>query len=240
MVAVAVSVEGVGTRCSLLLGRRPRSHRTIRPTIGLSTTDGRVRIGMIRLPCGAVSSGVRTGWAIRGQPVSQLTSRYAESAHSHTDTFESRRQDPRRGDHSQRPVEGTTSMTDVRDLGAVAARYWWVLLVRGILLIALGIMMISWPEATLVVLLVLFGAYLIVDGVLYLGEGMAERRAGRSSGGFFVQGVLAVVVGIAVIVWPEAAASVGIWVLAFWAILAGIAGIAGGLGSVSYTHLRAH
>jgi len=121
-------------------------------------------------------------------------------------------------------------MTDARDLGAVAARYWWVLLVRGLLLIALGIMMIAWTEATLVVLLVLFGAYLIVDGVMSLGEGMAERRAGRSSGGFLFQGVLAVVVGIAVIVWPEAAVSVGIWVLAFWAILAGIVGIAGGLG----------
>ena len=37
-------------------------------------------------------------------------------------------------------------MTDVRDLGAVAARYWWVLLVRGLLLIALGIMMFAWPK----------------------------------------------------------------------------------------------
>jgi len=68
MVAVAVSAEKfstekfgterVGARCPLLLGRRPGSLRTIRPTIALSTTDGRVRIGMIRVPCGAVSSGV--------------------------------------------------------------------------------------------------------------------------------------------------------------------------------------
>src|SRR5664279_675753 len=215
MVAVAVSVEGVGTRCSLLLGRRPRSHRTIRPTIGLSTTDGRVRIGMIRLPCGAVSSGVRTGWAIRGQPVSQLTSRYAESAHSHTDTFESRRQDPRRGDHSQRPVEGTTSMTDVRDLGAVAARYWWVLLVRGILVLV-------WPQATATVVVWVIAFWAILAGIAGIAGGLGLRKQPDSGWVWFLAwGVLALVFGIAMLFDPTVGLTV-IWLIAIWAIIAGL------------------
>ncbi len=121
-------------------------------------------------------------------------------------------------------------MTDVRDLGAVAARYWWVLLVRGILLIALGIMIFAWPKATVLVIIWLFAAYLIVDGVMALAEGFGERRAGQPSGWFFVHGVLAIGFGIVVLVWPSATATVLVWVIAFWAILAGIAGIAGGLG----------
>ena len=120
-------------------------------------------------------------------------------------------------------------MTGVQDVGAVAARYWWVLLVRGILLIALGIMMVTWPQATVLVILVLFAAYLIVDGVMALAEGFTERREGRPSGWFFTQGVLAIIAGIVVLVWPSATATVVVWVIAFWAILAGITGIVGGL-----------
>ena len=121
-------------------------------------------------------------------------------------------------------------MTDVRNLGAVAARYWWVLLVRGILLIALGIMIFAWPKATVLVILWLFAAYLIVDGIMALAEGFGERRDGQPSTWFFIHGVLAIAFGIAVLVWPSATATVVVWVIAFWAILAGIAGIAGGLG----------
>ena len=83
-------------------------------------------------------------------------------------------------------------MTDVRNLGAVAARYWWVLLVRGILLIALGIAMFAWPKATVLVIIWLFAAYLIVDGVMAMVEGFGERRAGQPSTWFFIHGVLAI------------------------------------------------
>ena len=40
-------------------------------------------------------------------------------------------------------------MTTVRGMGTIAAKYWWVLLVRGIILILLGIAMFAWPKATL-------------------------------------------------------------------------------------------
>ena len=94
-------------------------------------------------------------------------------------------------------------MTDVRDLGAVAARYWWLLLVRGILLIVLGIMMLAWPQATVLVFAVLFAAYLLVDGVLEIVQGFEDRQAGQPSAGNFTIGILAIVFGIVVLVWPH-------------------------------------
>lgn len=120
-------------------------------------------------------------------------------------------------------------MTTVRGMGTIAAKYWWVLLVRGILLVILGILMLAWPQATLTVFVVLFAAYLFVDGVMNIFEGFSERRAGEPSGWSFVSGALAIVFGIVVLVWPRGVATVFVYIIAFWAILAAIAGIAAGL-----------
>ncbi len=120
-------------------------------------------------------------------------------------------------------------MTTVRGMGTIAAKYWWVLLVRGILLVILGILMFAWPQATLTVFVVLFAAYLFVDGVMNIFEGFSERKAGEPSGWSFVSGALAIIFGIVVLVWPDTVGKVLMYIIAIWAILAAIAGIAAGL-----------
>ena len=120
-------------------------------------------------------------------------------------------------------------MTTVRGLGSVAAKYWWVLLVRGILIVLLGIAMLAWPKATLTVFVVLFAAYLIVDGIMAIFQGFSQRRDGEPSGWSFAQGVLAILFGIAVLVWPDTVGKVIMYIVAIWAILAAIGGIAAGL-----------
>ena len=119
-------------------------------------------------------------------------------------------------------------MTTIQGIGTVAAKYWWVLLVRGILIVALGIAMLAWPEQALSVFKVLFVAYLFVDGILDIAQGFSERDMGQPSGWSFTQGALAIIFGIVVLVWPEATATVFVYLIGFWAILAGIAGIAAG------------
>ena len=119
-------------------------------------------------------------------------------------------------------------MTTVRGMGTIAAKYWWVILVRGIILVLLGIAMFAWPKATLLVFVVLFAAYLFVDGIMAIFQGFSQRRDGEPSGWSFTQGVLAILFGIAVLVWPDTIGKVIIYLIAIWAILAGIGGIAGG------------
>lgn len=120
-------------------------------------------------------------------------------------------------------------MTSVQGMGKIAAKYWWLLLLRGILLIGLGIMMIAWPQATVLVFAVLFAAYLIVDGVLNIFQGFQDRKAGQPSAGNFTIGILAIVFGIIVLVWPHGVGTAIVILIAIWAILAAIAGIAAGL-----------
>ena len=106
-------------------------------------------------------------------------------------------------------------------LGLVA-RDWWVFAVRGIAAIVFGVLAFIWPEATLTVLVFLFGAYVLVDGVSLLialarGDAVARRHAWAVG----IMGVLGIVAGVVTFVWPGLTALSLLYLVAFWAIATG-------------------
>jgi uncharacterized membrane protein HdeD (DUF308 family) len=106
-------------------------------------------------------------------------------------------------------------------LGLVS-RNWWVFAIRGIAAIVFGILAFIWPAMTLTVLVLLFGAYVLVDGVALLvalvrGDALA-RRHGWAVG---VIGVLGIVVGVGTFAWPGLTALSLLYLVAFWATLTG-------------------
>ena len=119
--------------------------------------------------------------------------------------------------------------TDVRGMGQLAARYWWVILVRGIILILLGMAMLIWPTQTVLVFAIIFVAYLLVDGLMSIFQGFSDRNQGGSGAGDFVVGGLAIAAAVVILVWPKESGTVIAVLVAIWAILAGISGVAGGL-----------
>jgi uncharacterized membrane protein HdeD (DUF308 family) len=107
-------------------------------------------------------------------------------------------------------------------LGMVA-RDWWVFGIRGIAAIAFGILAFIWPERTLAVLVLLFGAYVLVDGVALLvalvrGDPVARRHGWAVA----IMGVLGIVAGVATFMWPGLTALSLLYVVAFWAIATGV------------------
>jgi hypothetical protein len=56
------------------------------------------------------------------------------------------------------------------------SRYWWVLLLRGILAILFGVAAFIWPGPTIAVLVLLFGAYALVDGIFAVIAGIQQYR----------------------------------------------------------------
>ncbi len=106
-------------------------------------------------------------------------------------------------------------------LGLVA-REWWLFAIRGVAALVFGILAFIWPEATLTVLVFLFGAYVLVDGVALLvalvrGDPVARRHAWAV--GFI--GVLGIVAGVVTFVWPNLTAMSLLYIVAFWAIATG-------------------
>jgi uncharacterized membrane protein HdeD (DUF308 family) len=107
-------------------------------------------------------------------------------------------------------------------LGLVA-RDWWVFAIRGIAAIAFGILAFIWPGTTLSVLVLLFGAYVLVDGVALLvalvrGDAVARRHGWAVA----IMGVLGIGAGVVTFMWPGLTALSLLYVAAFWAIATGV------------------
>jgi uncharacterized membrane protein HdeD (DUF308 family) len=65
------------------------------------------------------------------------------------------------------------------------AKCWWLLLLRGLAAIVFGVLAFLWPGLTLVTLVLLYGAFALVDGVLRLSlllpAAPSRSRPGGSS-----------------------------------------------------------
>ncbi len=95
---------------------------------------------------------------------------------------------------------------------------WWVFMLRGVLVAALGISALIWPTLTLEILVLLVGAYLIADGVM--GLVLSFRRPGASGG--LLQPVVSAVVGLILVFWPSQSARTLLMVLGAGALFIGI------------------
>jgi uncharacterized membrane protein HdeD (DUF308 family) len=111
------------------------------------------------------------------------------------------------------------------------ARNWWLLLLRGIASVVFGILAFIWPGITLFALVLLYGAYALVDGILAIAAAIKGR--GRAPTGWLVLvGVLGIAAGIVTFVWPAITTFALLVLIGIWSILHGILEVVGAI------HLR--
>lgn len=105
-------------------------------------------------------------------------------------------------------------------------RNWWVMALRGVLAIIIGIIAFSWPRITLVALVWLWGSYALADGVFALIA--AVRAAGRQQRWVMLvlRGMTGIAAGIIAFAWTGMTAVVLVYLIAAWAIVSGIFEIA--------------
>jgi uncharacterized membrane protein HdeD (DUF308 family) len=107
--------------------------------------------------------------------------------------------------------------------GTVAlARWWWTFLVRGLLAIAFGVLAFFAPGLGIAVLVGLFAAWALIDGVTSLATGIGGRNRDKSWWLEILEGVVSIIAGIIALVFPVLAAEVLVIIIAAWAIVTGI------------------
>lgn len=102
------------------------------------------------------------------------------------------------------------------------AQNWWLLAVRGAAAILFGIAAFLWPGLTLAVLVLLFGAYALVDGIFAVIAGFTARGENERWWMMILVGIAGIIVGILTFFWPGMTAFVLLIFIAAWAIITGI------------------
>jgi len=98
-------------------------------------------------------------------------------------------------------------------------RNWWIPVVRGALGILFGILVFAYPSAAVAAFVYLFGAYMLVDGIVALGFAFDVNR-GR--GWLILSGIAGIAAGILTFMNPSATAVALVYIAAAWAIVTGI------------------
>lgn len=101
---------------------------------------------------------------------------------------------------------------------------WYVLGARGVVAAVFGVVVLFWPGITVAAVAAVFGAFALIEGVLTIGTALAgSSRDDRSVIGF--EGIIDVIAGGMILVWPDITAQALIFVLAAWAVATGVAEI---------------
>jgi uncharacterized membrane protein HdeD (DUF308 family) len=106
------------------------------------------------------------------------------------------------------------------------ARNWWLMALRGVVGILFGIGAFVWPDATLAALVLVFGAYVFVDGIFAVIAGIGMRRQMSLWWLVILEGVAGIILGVLTFRSPDTTALVLLTFIAAWSIVTGIFEIA--------------
>jgi uncharacterized membrane protein HdeD (DUF308 family) len=105
-------------------------------------------------------------------------------------------------------------------------RHWWAVALRGVAAVLFGLMALLWPGITLFALVILFGAYALVDGAFTLVATIRDRDTAHTAPGgrgwLIARGVAGIATGVLAVVWPGITALALLWTIAAWAMVTGV------------------
>ncbi|HEX3450653.1 MAG TPA: DUF308 domain-containing protein, partial [Isosphaeraceae bacterium] len=108
----------------------------------------------------------------------------------------------------------------------VLARNWWALALRGLVAVLFGIAAFAMPGITLTALVLLYGAFALVDGVFAVAAALFGRRHGMPWWAMLVEGLFGIAIGILTFAWPGITALALLYLIAAWAVITGVFEIA--------------
>lgn len=104
----------------------------------------------------------------------------------------------------------------------VLARNWGLVALRGVAGILFGLLLLLRPLAGLATLVLFFSAYSLADGSLTAVSAVANRGDEPRWVPLLVSGLLGIVIGIVAFFWPGVTAAALLYLVAAWAVVAGL------------------
>ena len=121
------------------------------------------------------------------------------------------------------------STDDVIAVSKFVKSTWWLVLLRGVFAIILGILAFVAPVMTALVFVWVFAIYAIIDGVTGIVHALQVRKTDPAWGWLLMIGIVGLIAGILVMIFPAVAGALALftmlWIIAIWAVVSGIFGI---------------
>ena len=116
-----------------------------------------------------------------------------------------------------------------RPLLTALSKNWWILLLRGVVFIIFGVLAFAWPGLTLITLVLLYGAFALIDGVLSLFSAFKAGQKVAPTWWLIMVGLIGIAAGAATFLWPGLSALVLLLFIGAWAFVRGIFEIIGAI-----------
>ena len=108
----------------------------------------------------------------------------------------------------------------------ILAKNWWALALRGLVAVLFGLLTLLLPGITLITLILLFGAFTVVNGVFNV---VASFHVASHHWALLFEGIVGILAGILTFAWPAITAIVLLYLIAIWAIFTGVFEIIAGI-----------
>ena len=103
----------------------------------------------------------------------------------------------------------------------ILTQKWWAVALRGLFALVFGVLVFFWPGITLVILVLLFGAYAMADGILAIATAIWKAERQKPWWPMLLEGIVGIVGGVLTLYWPGITALVLLWLIGAWAIITG-------------------
>jgi uncharacterized membrane protein HdeD (DUF308 family) len=106
-------------------------------------------------------------------------------------------------------------------MNRLLAANWWAVALRGVFGILFGLVALLLPAAAMLSLVIVFAAYMLVDGVFAIVAGVRAARRHERWGYLVFEGIVDLVAGVVAFLWPAITVLAFTLLLAAWAIVSG-------------------
>jgi uncharacterized membrane protein HdeD (DUF308 family) len=95
----------------------------------------------------------------------------------------------------------------------------------GTVAILAGIVLLAWPDRTIIVVARLAGILIAIVGVAEIIEALTHRERGSYWGMLLVRGVLNLAIGVVLLVWPDITVTALVWLFGLDLVVTGVIGL---------------
>jgi uncharacterized membrane protein HdeD (DUF308 family) len=106
-------------------------------------------------------------------------------------------------------------------MNSVLSQNWWLIALRGVLGIIFGLIAFIMPVATILALVLLFSAYMLVDGLFSIIAAIRAARRRQRWGLLTVQAIASIATGVIAFILPGITVLAFVLLVAAWAIVSG-------------------